>query len=118
MRLWTSRCLLVLAASAVAPLLFAAEPAKTLDGKAIFTAQKCDMCHAVSSADIKPTGKIKAPDLAGKAVKHDATALGKYLRKEEAINNKKHLKPFTGSDEELGALIAWLQKQNATEKSK
>lgn len=117
---WTKHSLLpALAFAVLAPSLEAGEPAKTLDGKAIFQAQKCDMCHAVSSADIKATGKIKAPDLAGRAAKLDAAAIGKYLRKEEAIGGKKHIKPFTGSDEELGALIAWLQKQTATtEKAK
>jgi len=33
-------------------------------------------------------------------------------------DGKKHLKAFTGSDEEIGALIAWLQKQNAPSESK
>jgi mono/diheme cytochrome c family protein len=83
----------------------------TLDGKQIFQGQKCDLCHAVSSAGITPTGKIKAPDLAGLAAKEDAAWLGKFLRKEADKSGKKHIKPFTGSDEELGALIAWLQKQ-------
>jgi mono/diheme cytochrome c family protein len=109
----SSRILLTMAVAFATPAVFAAEPAKVLDGKAIFQAQQCNMCHAVSSADIKPTGKIKAPDLAGKAAAHDAALLAKYLRKQEAIGGKKHIKPFTGSDEELGALIAWLQKQNA-----
>lgn len=84
--------------------------AAVLDGKAIFTAQKCDLCHAVSSAEIKATGKIKSPDLSTVTVQ-DAGALGKYLRKQGQIKGKSHVKPFTGSDEELGALIAWLQKQ-------
>jgi cytochrome c2 len=99
---------------AAAALLFgatgAAAPGAVLDGKAIFTAQKCEVCHAVSSADIKATGKIKAPDLSAVAVQ-DATLLGKYLRKQGQIKGKNHVKPFTGTDEELGALIAWLQKQ-------
>jgi mono/diheme cytochrome c family protein len=85
--------------------------AEQLDGKKIFLAQKCEMCHAVSSADIKATGKIKGPDLTGTAAKRDATLLSGYLRRNADVNNKKHVKPFTGSDEELGALIAWLQKQ-------
>jgi hypothetical protein len=29
------------------------------------------------------------------------------------IDGKKHKKKFTGSDEELNALIAWLQKEAA-----
>jgi mono/diheme cytochrome c family protein len=89
-----------------------AQGAKVLDGKQIFLAQKCNVCHTVSSADIAATMKSsKAPDLAGVAAKVDAKLLNGYLRKTEAIHDKKHAKQFTGSDEELGALIAWLQKQ-------
>jgi len=90
--------------------------AATLDGKQIFLDQKCNMCHTVSSAGITPTSKIKAPDLTGLAAKEDAAWIGKFLRKEADKNGKKHIKPFTGSDEELGAVIAWLQKQTKAEK--
>ena len=83
----------------------------TLDGKQIFMSQKCNTCHAVSSASITATTKVKGGDLAGLANKEDAAWLGKYLRKEGDKKGKKHAKAFTGSDEELGALIAWLQKQ-------
>jgi mono/diheme cytochrome c family protein len=85
-----------------------------LDGTAIFLAQKCNLCHAVSTAGIEATtksDKMKGPDLAGAAAKRDAKLLNGYLRKTENINAKKHVKQFTGSDEELGALIAWLQSQ-------
>jgi mono/diheme cytochrome c family protein len=90
--------------------------AAVLDGKQIFLDQKCNMCHTVSSAGITPTSKIKAPDLTGLAAKEDAAWIGKFLRKEADKNGKKHIKPFTGSDEELGAVIAWLQKQTKAEK--
>ena len=90
--------------------------AATLDGKQIFLDQKCNMCHTVSSAGITPTSKIKAPDLTGLASKEDATWIGKFLRKEADKSGKKHIKPFTGSDEELGALVAWLQKQTEPKK--
>jgi mono/diheme cytochrome c family protein len=83
----------------------------TLDGKQIFMSQKCNTCHAVSSASITAKTKVKGGDLAGLANKEDAAWLGKYLRKEGDKKGKKHAKAFTGSDEELGALIAWLQKQ-------
>jgi mono/diheme cytochrome c family protein len=90
----------------------AAQAAKVLDGKQIFLAQKCNVCHAVSSAAITATMKsTKAPDLAGVASKVDAKVLNGYLRKTADLNGKKHAKAFMGSDEELGALIAWLQKQ-------
>ncbi len=116
MNAWTTRSLLTLVAGLLTTAAPAAETGKTPDGKAIFLAQKCNTCHAVSSAAIEPAGKIKAPDLTDKAAKTDAAELGKYLRKEVPIRDKKHVKAFTGSDEELGALIAWLQKQNPQEK--
>ena len=83
-----------------------------LDGKAIFLAQKCNMCHSVPTAGIEKTmksEKMAGPDLVN--LKEDAATLTKYIRKEAAINGKKHTKAFTGSDEELGALVAWLQAQ-------
>ena len=92
-----------------------AEGAKALDGKAIFLAQKCNFCHTVSSAGIEATtksDKMKGPDLAGLASKQDAKVLHDFLRKTGTIDGKKHGKQFTGSDEELGAVIAWLQKQD------
>lgn len=83
-----------------------------LDGKAIFLAQKCNMCHGVSTAGIEATTKsekMKGPDLVN--VKHDAKVLGDYLRKKADLNGKKHTKAFTGSDEEIGAMVAWIQAQ-------
>ncbi len=91
-----------------------AQEPKILDGKQIFLAQKCNICHSISSAAIQATvksEKMKGPDLTGTAAKRDATLLNSYLRKKADINGKKHSKEFTGSDEEIGALIAWLQKQ-------
>lgn len=83
-----------------------------LDGKAIFLAQKCNMCHSVSPAGIAATTKsekMKGPDLVN--IKTDAKVLTDFLRKKADINGKKHSKAFTGSDEELGALVAWIQAQ-------
>ena len=90
-----------------------AQGPKVLDGKQIFLAQKCNLCHSVSPAAIEATTKsekMKGPDLVGES-KRDAKLLNGYLRKTADLNGKKHAKQFTGSDEELGALIAWLQKQ-------
>lgn len=41
----------------------------------------------------------------------DAETLSKFLRKQAAVKGKTHTIAFTGSDEELGALIAWIQAQ-------
>jgi mono/diheme cytochrome c family protein len=90
----------------------AAGQAAKLDGKAIFLAQKCNMCHSVPTAAITRTTKsekIAGPDLVN--IKEDAAFLGKFLRKQADLHGKKHAKAFTGSDEELGALIAWIQAQ-------
>jgi mono/diheme cytochrome c family protein len=89
----------------------AQEARKVLDGKQVFLDQKCNMCHGVSAAGITATSKIKAADLTDVAAKLDAAWLGKYLRKQADSKGKQHTKAFTGSDEELGAMIAWLQKQ-------
>jgi mono/diheme cytochrome c family protein len=90
-----------------------ATPAK-LDGKEIFLAQKCNLCHSVSSAGIErmvKSEKVAGPDLTGLAAKEDAATLTKFLKKEGEIGGQKHGKLFTGSDEELAAVISWLQQQ-------
>jgi mono/diheme cytochrome c family protein len=90
----------------------AAGQAAKLDGKAIFLAQKCNVCHSVPTQGIERTmksEKMAGPDLVN--VKEDAAFLGKFLRKQADLHGKKHGKAFTGSDEELGALIAWIQAQ-------
>jgi mono/diheme cytochrome c family protein len=87
-----------------------------LDGKQIFLAQKCNLCHTVSSAGIEATTKsekLKGPDLTVAMTEkmRDAEWINKFLRKKIELEGKKHAKEFKGSDEEIGALIAWLQKQ-------
>lgn len=104
----------LLALSYSNPAEVAAAEVTKLDGKQIFIAQKCNLCHTVSSAAIQAitkSEKMKGPDLTGLTPKQDAKLLNDYLRKKADINGKKHGKEFTGSDEEIGALIAWLQKQ-------
>jgi cytochrome c2 len=84
------------------------------DGKALFLAQKCNMCHAVETAGITATTtseKMKGPDLTSVAGTRDAAWLAKYLTKQEAIEGKKHTKEFKGTEAELNALVAWIQQQ-------
>lgn len=84
----------------------------SLDGKTIFLEAKCNMCHSVSSAGIE--GKMKsAPDLTGTGQRHEAKLLTGYLRGDAEIGGKAHKKKFTGSDEELAALVSWLEAQKA-----
>ena len=102
---------LALAFPTAAGPLFAGEG--ELDGKAIFLAQKCEMCHGVSTAGIEAKSKaMKAPDLVGVVIaEHDAKWIAGYLKKQADLNGKKHGKAFTGGDEELMVLISWLAEQ-------
>ena len=89
-----------------------AQSAKALDGKAIFLAQKCNMCHSVSPAGIAATTKsekMKGPDLVN--VKHDAKTLSAYLKKTADLNGKKHTKAVTLNDADLKILIDWTLAQ-------
>lgn len=105
---------LLLAAGPVAGAAPAATPAGQLDGKAIFLAQKCNLCHAVSTAAIERTSKsekVKGPDLAGVAKRREPAWIRRWVTKQESLNGKKHLHAFKGTPQELEALVAWLGKQ-------
>jgi hypothetical protein len=52
---------------------------------------------------------MKGPDLVGLSV--DAATLKPYLKGETEINGTKHKKKFTGSEEELQAIVDWLVEQ-------
>lgn len=83
-----------------------------------FVDQKCNMCHSVSSAGIEAKVKseaMKGPDLAGVTSRHESEWLGKFLRREVQLNGADHKKEFKGSDEDLKALITWLDGQKAKE---
>jgi hypothetical protein len=85
----------------------------TFDGKEIFLAQKCDLCHTVSSAGSEAktkSDKMKGPDLTT-AEKRDPKLLADFMRKTAQIDDQDHKKEFKGSDEELGALLSWIQEQ-------
>jgi len=81
-------------------------------GHEVFMAQKCNTCHGVEGAGIeaKMKGKMAGPDLTKVAQERDAEWIASYLEKEADIDGKKHAKAFTGSDEELQALIDWFKK--------
>ena len=102
----------VLLALAAGTLTSAGSLKPNVDGKTIFEQYKCAKCHTVESQGIKlngsaPDGKTP-PDLSGAGLKHDASWLAKWLQKEEELNGKKHVKRFSGSDDELKVLAGWL----------
>jgi hypothetical protein len=84
-------------------------------GKALFLAQKCDLCHSVAGAGIAATTKaekLKGPDLSA-LVPEDPAALESYLRLQGELRGKKHKKEFKGTQAELEAILAWLKEQKA-----
>lgn len=90
----------------------AATAATAPDGKAIFLAQKCSLCHSVPTAAIEATTKsatMKGPDLVD--VKLDAAAVTKFLHKETDMNGKKHPKNVKLPDADMKALVDWVLAQ-------
>lgn len=110
--LTSTASLLVVALVALAasrPMVVVAAEA---DGQKIFTADKCNMCHDVSTVGIKATvksEKMKGPDLVN--LDKDADWIAKFLKKEVDLNGKKHNKAFGGSAEDLKVLAAWIAAQ-------
>ena len=92
--------------------LTAARPFGDTTGKDIFLKYKCNKCHTIESQGIQRDGKApegkQPPDLSGVGLKHDASWMQKWLLKEVEQNDKKHIKKFSGSDDELRTLTTWL----------
>ena len=105
-----------------------AEDAKKVpDGKPIFTNYKCGSCHEIASQGIKKkataapaatpatpatpatTTSRKPPDLSGVGLVRKADWIKGYLMKKESIEDRKHMKAFKGTDEELAKLAGWLE---------
>lgn len=96
---------------------------QTTDGKGIFVANKCTACHAIKAAGLEMKKEAtegeegesedQAPDLSSVGNEHNAEWLMAYLTKKEAINGKKHMKKFKGSEDDLKLLAEWLAAQKA-----
>jgi mono/diheme cytochrome c family protein len=89
------------------------EGGEASDGKAVFLEAKCNLCHSVSSAEIEAktsSEKLKGPDLSSSEPREAEWTAG-FLRQEILDGDKKHKRPFKGTDEQLQTLIDWLQAQ-------
>ena len=93
-----------------------AQDAKMIEaGKKAFEANKCNMCHSVAAEGIaktmktSATAKVVPPDLSGVGTKHNADFFVKFLKKEVELNGKKHTKGWTGKEEDLKTIAAWLE---------
>ena len=88
-----------------------------LDGKTIFLASKCDMCHSIPAAGIEAKVKVesmKGPDLTEAVARLEFDDIAKYVRKQAQLEGKDHKKEFKGTDEELAAMVAWLRQLKPT----
>jgi cytochrome c553 len=124
--LGTAVVLMATAGSAVAD-----DAKKAPDGKPIFLSYKCSSCHEIASQGItKPkaaatpaatpaapatpgtpatTTARKPPDLSGVGMVRKADWIKGYLQKTESIEDRKHMKAFKGTDQELATLAGWLE---------
>jgi len=96
-------------------VLFAAASSsaeKMPDGKSIFVAASCNTCHSVTAQGIQrsgtATGGQAPPDLSGTGLRHGADWFKQWLLKTVALNGKKHIKKWKGSDADLATLCGWL----------
>ncbi|MBX7151088.1 cytochrome c [bacterium] len=78
------------------------------DGKTIFLATKCQLCHSIQSDGIERSGKKEYSDLSKIGAKRTADWIMKYLKKQETIDGVKHMKVLTNNDTEIETLAKWL----------
>jgi mono/diheme cytochrome c family protein len=91
----------------------AQEPA----GKKVFLDSKCNMCHQVESQGIMkkgatsmvPPAEIKGGSDLSNVGEKGGEWITKYLKKEVDLNEKKHSKTWSGKEEDLTALVKWLE---------
>jgi hypothetical protein len=57
----------------------------------------------------------KPPDLSAAGLEHDKAWITKFLLKTETLHDKKHMKTWKGTDEQLATLTAWLADQKNAE---
>lgn len=83
-------------------------------GKEAFLAQKCNQCHAVSSAAIVATAtseKMKGPDLTGEVAKAGVDWSKQFVTRQVKKDDKQHKKEYKGTPEDLDKILAWLAAQ-------
>jgi mono/diheme cytochrome c family protein len=87
-------------------------PALAADAKELFVASKCVKCHSIDSQGVasqpKEGEEDEVHDLSKVGTERTAEWIQKFLRKQEAIEGKKHKQKFRGSDADLETLATWL----------
>lgn len=106
--------LLFLGLLAVGVLTSATLKTQSDSGKSIFLDNKCNKCHSIHSQGIQHTSeppddaKYPPPDLSDVGDRHTQDWMKQWLHKEVEQHGKKHMKKFTGSDDDLNTLTKWL----------
>lgn len=80
-------------------------------GKDLFVAMKCNMCHSIESQEVTAktkSDKMKGPDLSNVGNEKKAEWITGWLQKKEEIDGKHHKGKFSGTDEQLKELVDWL----------
>ena len=127
--------------SAMAPGAALADATKAPDGKPVFVKYRCGACHTIESqgivkkkvaeaketpaketpakeaAEAKPAVR-KPPDLSDVGSERNAAWITAFMKKQEAIDGRKHMKLFRGTDAELATLAAWLETMKAEKPAK
>jgi mono/diheme cytochrome c family protein len=98
-------------------LVVAVAPTATADdGKDAFLGQKCNLCHSVETAGIEAktkSEKLFGGDLSDVTERHEEEWIRQFIKREVQKDGADHKREFTGSDEELQAMIDWLKQQAA-----
>ena len=110
--------------------------AKIPEGQKIFLDSGCTSCHSMKGQGIEkkksetataatestpapatPAAPAagKPPDLSAAGLEHDKAWITKFLLKTETLHDKKHMKTWKGTDEQLATLTAWLADQKNAE---
>ena len=102
------------ALGALTLLLVVWAPAAAAEGQEVFLGQKCNLCHSVESADIAAktkSEKLFGGDLSDVMTRQEEAWVAQYIQRQVQKEGEDHKREFTGSDEELQALIDWLKEQ-------
>ena len=116
--------------------------AKIPEGQKLFLDNGCTSCHSMKGQGIEkkksatttaatepPAASTtpatpatpststahKPPDLSAAGLDHDKAWITKFLLKTETLHDKKHMKTWKGTDEQLATLTAWLADQKNAE---
>ncbi|MEN8182498.1 MAG: c-type cytochrome [Myxococcota bacterium] len=93
-------------------LLVPAGAASAGEAKELFVGGKCIRCHSVEAQGIaaKPRAgeEDEVTDLSKVGAERTVEWIRQYLRKEAAIEGKKHKQKYRGSDGDLKTLATWL----------